>query len=114
MRWNHLSPHLRRAKRQEIVSDPQFARVALRKSYDSSFEEYFDGRVFVVPLSPTQALCPNGHLQHIHSICEWVRLAKQFILHDGVIEQASAFRQGADEESSTERSRPWQECAAKE
>jgi hypothetical protein len=99
-----LSPFEADHERQKIASDPQFARVALGKSYDCSFEEYFDGRMFVDPLSPTQGedaapLCPNGHLQqvNIHNIREWVHLAKQFILHDGVIEQARAFRQGVDD-----------------
>jgi hypothetical protein len=100
----HLSPFEANDRRQKIASDPQFARVALGKSYDCSFEEYFEDRVFVDPLSPTQGedaapLCANGHLRQVtvHNIREWTRLAKRFILHDGVMEQARAFRQGVDD-----------------
>jgi len=78
--------------------------VALGKSYDYSFRENFEDRVFVEPLSPTQGedaapLCSSGNLRQVtvHNVRVWVGLAKQFILHDGVIEQARAFRQGIDD-----------------
>jgi hypothetical protein len=99
-----LSPLEAEEQRQKVATDPQFARVALGKSYDCSFEEYFEDRVFVDPLSPTQdedsaPLCASGHLRQvtIHNVREWTMLAKRFILHDGVMEQACAFRQGIDD-----------------
>jgi len=84
-----------------IASDKSFAREALGKSYDCSFDDYFQDRTFVDPLDPTQGieahpLCQNGHNKSvtIHNIREWVALAKDFMLHDGVIGQAVAFRAG--------------------
>jgi hypothetical protein len=93
------------AKRsREIASDRNFAKVALGKSFDCSFEEYFEDRTFVDPLDPSQGeeayrLCPNGHLRQvtIENVREWVALAKDFILHQGVIEQARAFRHGVED-----------------
>lgn len=99
-----LSPFEVDAQRQKIASDHQFARLALGKSYDCSFNEYFEDRTFVDPLSPTQGedaapLCPDGHLRqvNIHNVREWVHLAKKFILHDGVVKQALAFKRGVDD-----------------
>ena len=93
----------------EIATDKSFARVALGKSYDCSFEEYFQDKTFVDPLDPTQGpeatpLCPNGHERQVSivNIREWVVLAKQFILHDGVIIQAHSFRSGVDDFFSAE------------
>lgn len=89
---------------QEIATDRNFARVALGKSYDCSFEDYFQERTFVDPLDPTQGadavpLCPKGHRKPvtIYNIREWVALCKNFFLHDGVIGQALAFRQGVED-----------------
>jgi hypothetical protein len=89
---------------KDIATDKDFARVALGKAYDCSFEDYFQDRTFVDPLDPTQGLeaaplCPNGHSKsvNIHNIREWVSLAKDFILHDGVIAQALAFRRGVED-----------------
>lgn len=89
---------------RRIVSDKTFAQAALGKKYECSFEDYFQDRTFVDPLDPVQgidahALCPNGHNRSvtIHNIREWVALAKAFILHDGVIGQAAAFRAGVDD-----------------
>jgi hypothetical protein len=89
---------------KEIATDKDFARVALGKTYDCSFEDYFEDRTFVDPLDPTQGLeaaplCPNGHRKSvtIHNIREWASLAKDFILHDGVIAQALAFRRGVED-----------------
>ena len=83
--------------------------MALGKSYDCSFEEYFLDRTFVDPLDPTQGpeampLCPDGHEKQvtIHNVREYVMLAKQFMLHDGVIGQAQAFRSGVDDFFSAE------------
>jgi hypothetical protein len=88
----------------EIATDQNFARVALGKSYDCSFEDYFQDRTFVDPLDPTQGedaapLCPGGHknLVTIYNVREWVDLAKNFILHEGVIAQALAFRKGVED-----------------
>jgi hypothetical protein len=88
----------------EIAIDQNFARVALGKSYDCSFEDYFQDRTFVDPLDPTQGedaapLCPGGHkkLVTIYNVREWVDLAKNFILHEGVIAQALAFRKGVED-----------------
>jgi hypothetical protein len=88
----------------EIATDRNFARVALGKSYDCSFEDYFQDRTFVDPLDPTQGedaapLCPNGHKipVDIYNVREWVDLAKNFILHEGVIAQAAAFRKGVED-----------------
>lgn len=93
----------------EIARDKNFARVALGKSYECSFEEYFQDRTFVDPLDPTQGpdampLCPDGHAKQvtIHNVREYVMLAKQFMLHDGVIGQAQAFRSGIDDFFSSE------------
>jgi hypothetical protein len=87
-----------------LASDHHFARVALGKSYDCSFEDYFQDRTFVDPLDPSQGelatpLCPKGHELPvtIYNIREWVTLAKQFVLHDGVIAQARAFREGVED-----------------
>jgi hypothetical protein len=89
---------------KEIATDKDFARVALGKTYDCSFEDYFEDRTFVDPLDPTQGLeaaplCQNGHRKSvtIHNIREWASLAKDFILHDGVIAQALAFRRGVED-----------------
>jgi len=91
-------------RRKQIATDKGFARKALGKSYDCSFEEYFEDRTFVDPLDPMQGegavpLCTNGHLRPvtIDNIREWVFLAKKFVLHDGVMAQATAFRQGVDD-----------------
>jgi hypothetical protein len=107
-RLDELDPPLKRSELErrckEIAADKDFARVALGKTYDCSFEDYFLDRTFVDPLDPTQGLeaaplCPNGHRKPvtIHNIREWVSLAKDFILHDGVIAQALAFRGGVDD-----------------
>jgi hypothetical protein len=87
-----------------VATDKNFARAALGKGYDCSFNEFFQDRTFVDPLDPTQgitahALCPNGcdRSVTIHNIREWVSRAKYFILHEGVLGQAAAFRAGIDE-----------------
>jgi len=89
---------------KEISSDSRFARVALGKSFDCSFEDYFQDRTFVDPLDPGQGdeavpLCPKGHRKPvtIYNVREWVSLAKNFVLQDGVIAQAVAFRQGIED-----------------
>jgi len=88
-------------RQKEIACDRDFARVALGKSYDCSFEEYFEDKCFVDPLDPTQGddavqLCHNGSSRSvtIDNIREWTALAKQFFLYDGVIAQAMSFREG--------------------
>ena len=102
-------PQQMASRYSEIARDKNFARVALGKSYDCSFEEYFLDRTFVDPLDPTQGpeampLCPDGHEKqvNIHNVREYVMLAKQFMLHDGVIGQAQAFRSGVDDFFSAE------------
>ena len=87
-----------------ISTDLNFARVALGKSYDCSFDEYFQDRTFVDPIDPAQdadaaPLCHKGHTKSItiYNVREWVALAKNFMLYDGVIEQAIAFRRGVDD-----------------
>lgn len=91
-------------KYNDLATEKSFARLALGKSYDCSFEEYFQDRTFVDPLDPSQGematpLCPGGHRKQvtIHNVREWVTLAKQFVLHDGVVAQAQAFRSGVDD-----------------
>jgi hypothetical protein len=91
-------------RRQAIARDRSFARIALGKSYDCSFEEYFEDRCFVDPLDPTQGddaaqLCTHGASRSvtIDNIREWTALAKQFFLRDGVIAQAKSFRQGVND-----------------
>jgi hypothetical protein len=107
-RLDELDPPLTRAdlerRYREIATDKNFARVALGKSYDCSFEDYFQDRTFVDPLDPTQGieaapLCPNGYRKSvtIYNIREWAALAKDFFLHDGVIAQALAFRHGVED-----------------
>mmetsp|Transcript_22938 Transcript_22938/g.32889 ORF Transcript_22938/g.32889 Transcript_22938/m.32889 type:complete len:424 (-) Transcript_22938:55-1326(-) len=93
-----------RQRRQEIAADKSFARKALGKSYDCSFEEYFEDRTFVDPLDPLQdqnawPLCPNGAQipVTIENVRPWVALAKQFVLFDGIVAQADAFRQGVSD-----------------
>jgi hypothetical protein len=88
----------------EIGRDPNFAREALGKSYECSFEDYFQDRTFVDPLDPTQGedavpLCPNGSQKSvtIRNVREWVDLAKMFVLYEGVIAQAMAFRDGVND-----------------
>jgi hypothetical protein len=88
----------------ELATDKNFARIAFGKSYDCSFDEYFQDRTFVDPLDPSQGidavpLCAKGHLKSVtlYNVREWVSLAKAFILHDGVIEQALAFREGVED-----------------
>lgn len=92
------------ARYEEISNDLSFAKSALGKSYECSFAQYFGGRTFVDPLDPTQGedampLCRGGHKKevNIYNIREWVRLSKRFILHDGVIQQALAFRAGVND-----------------
>jgi len=94
----------RERKYRQIATDRNFARMALGKNYDCSFTEYYQDRTFVDPLDPTQgieahALCPNGYDRSvtIHNIREWVMKAKYFMLHEGVIGQASAFKAGIDD-----------------
>ena len=99
-----LSRHELKRRYEEIATDKSFARESLGKSYDCSFEEYFQDRVFVDPLDPAQGedsvpLCPKGFAKPItiYNVREWVALAKNFILHDGVIPQALAFRRGIED-----------------
>ena len=99
-----LSRHVLKRRYEEIATDKSFARVALGKSYDCSFEEYFQDRTFVDPLDPGQGddavpLCSKGYAKPvtIYNIREWVALAKNYILHDGVIAQALAFRRGVED-----------------
>jgi hypothetical protein len=107
-RIDHADPPFSKTEIQQeyrrIVSDKTFAQVALGKKYECSFEDYFQDRTFVDPLDPTQGidaytLCPNGHNRSvtIHNIREWVALSKAFMLQDGVIGQAVAFRAGVDD-----------------
>ncbi|GKY93743.1 hypothetical protein MPSEU_000341400 [Mayamaea pseudoterrestris] len=93
---------------QEISSDVAFARVALGKAYDCSFEDYFQDRTFVDPLDPAQdesamPLCLNGHEKRVsvYNVREWVSLVKRFVLCDGIILQACAFREGIEDFFST-------------
>ena len=93
-----------RIRKLEIGSDNNFARKALGRSFDCSFDEYFEDRTFVDPLDPEQGqyatpLCFNGHLKtvDIDNVREWVYLAKQFILSDGIIAQACSFREGVND-----------------
>jgi HECT-domain (ubiquitin-transferase) len=99
-----LSRHELKRAYEDIATDKDFARVAFGKSYDCSFEEYFQDRTFVDPIDPAQdadaaPLCRKGCAKAItiYNIREWVALAKNFMLHDGVIEQALAFRSGVDD-----------------
>jgi len=89
---------------QKIGADTSFARVALGKNYDCSFDDYFKDRTFVDPLDPTQGecampLCENGHVRpvSVQNVREWVMLAKEFVLLTGVREQAIAFRKGVED-----------------
>lgn len=88
----------------EVDNDVSFGRVALGKSYNLSFKEYFEERTFVDPLDPSQGedaipLCPKGYLKPvtIYNIREWVVLAKSFFLQEGVLQQALAFRMGVED-----------------
>jgi HECT-domain (ubiquitin-transferase) len=99
-----LSKMEKEGQYRRIASDKSFAQRALGKKYECSFDDYFQDRTFVDPLDPTQgieahALCPNGHNRNvtIHNIREWVALSKAFMLHDGVIGHATAFRAGVDD-----------------
>jgi hypothetical protein len=99
-----LSRHELQRRYDEIANDKNFARIALGKSYDCSFEDYFQDRTFVDPLDPAQdenaaPLCPKGHKKSVtvYNVREWVALAKKFFLHDGVIGQALSFRRGVED-----------------
>lgn len=99
-----LSRHELKRRYEEIATDKNFARVAFGRTYDCSFEEYFQDRTFVDPLDPAQdanavPLCPKGHLKsvNIFNVRDWVAAAKSFMLHDGVIHQALAFRRGIND-----------------
>lgn len=107
-RLDQMNPPLGRdeleTRYKEIAKDKSFARAAFGKMFDCSFEEYFEDRTFVDPLDPDQGigafpLCANGHAKNvtIHNIREWVALAKEFILNDGVMAQAMAFRRGVED-----------------
>ena len=100
----YLSNRDREREYHDVATDKNFARAALGKNYDCSFNEFFQDRTFVDPLDPTQgiaahALCPNGYDRSvtIHNIREWVTRTKYFMLHEGVIGQAAAFKAGIDE-----------------
>lgn len=87
-----------------VATDKDFARKALGENYDCSFNDYFRDRTFVDPLDPTQGitahpLCINGCDRRItiHNIREWTTHAKYFMLHEGVIGQAAAFKAGVDD-----------------
>lgn len=110
---DNANPPLSKAKRereyQRIATEKTFAQAALGMNYECSFNEYFEDRVFVDPMDPSQGieahpLCQNGHHRQvtIHNIREWVALAKDFMLYDGVIGQVSAFRAGVDDFFSSE------------
>lgn len=99
-----LSRHELKRAYEDIAMDKSFARIAFGKSYDCSFEEYFQDRTFVDPIDPAQdanaaPLCAKGYAKAItiYNIREWVALAKNFMLFDGVIEQAMSFRRGVDD-----------------
>ena len=49
-----LPRHELKRRYNQINQDKNFARVALGKSYDCSFEDYFQDRTFVDPLDPAQ------------------------------------------------------------
>uniref|UniRef100_A0A7S1D0B9 HECT domain-containing protein n=1 Tax=Cyclophora tenuis TaxID=216820 RepID=A0A7S1D0B9_CYCTE len=89
---------------QDLASDRTFAPKALGKPYECSFEEYFQDKTFVDPLDPSQGehahpLCASGHMRsvNIHNVREWVVLARDFILQDGVMEQALSFMEGIND-----------------
>lgn len=91
-------------KRKAISSDKNFARTALGKTYDCSFEQYFEDKTFVDPLDPSQGegaapLCRDGASipVTIDNIREWVNLSKRFFLYDGIIAQAVSFRLGIND-----------------
>jgi len=91
-------------RKQTLARDRSFARIALGKSYDCSFEEYFEDKCFVDPLDPTQGqdaipLCEQGDRISvtIDNVREWTALAKKFFLYDGVIAQALSFRRGVSD-----------------
>lgn len=94
---------------EELSNDKDFARKALGKNYDCSFNQYFQDKSFVDPLDPGQGadaapLCPKGSSKPvtIYNIREWVSLAKRFILQDGIISQAREFRKGIQDFFSPE------------
>jgi hypothetical protein len=89
---------------EDIACDKSFARAALGKSFACSFNDYFHDRTFVDPFDPSQGqdavpLCPKGATKQVtvFNIREWVALAKRFVLHDGIIMQAQAFRDGIED-----------------
>ena len=61
----YLSNAEREREYKVVATDKNFARTALGKNYDCSFNEYFQDKTFVDPLDPTQGitahpLCSNG------------------------------------------------------
>ena len=101
---HYLNEMDREREYHAIATNKNFARLAFGKSYDCSFNEFFQDRTFVDPLDPTQGitahpLCSNGcdRNVNIHNVREWVKRAKYFMLYEGVIGQAAAFKAGIDE-----------------
>ena len=91
-------------RKNALAHDRTFTARTMGTRFEASFAEWFEGKRFVDPLDPAQdisstPLCVDGHNKSvtIDNVREWATLAKKFVLYDGVIEQALAFRKGVDD-----------------
>jgi hypothetical protein len=91
-------------RKHDLESDRSFATKVMGARFEASFSEWFEGKRFVDPFDPAQdttstPLCPRGYYRSvtIDNIREWAMLAKKFVLYDGVIAQALAFREGVND-----------------
>ena len=87
-------------RREELENDPGFGREYLGQNYDLSFLDYIENKTFIDPLSAGEEGChelkPGGREIAVTSenCAEYCSLCKKFILSDGIVGQARAFRSG--------------------
>ena len=98
-----LGAEERKKRKQALVKDKNFTRTAMGLSFNCSFEDYVTSRTFVDPFDVTQydgfELCVGGKdlSVTVDNVVEYVRLCKRWILHDGILAQAKAFRSGVND-----------------
>jgi hypothetical protein len=91
-------------RKNALAHDRTFTTRTMGTRFEASFAEWFEGKRFVDPFDPAQditsaPLCVDGHSKSvtIDNVREWAQSAKRFILYDGVIDQALAFRKGIED-----------------
>lgn len=91
-------------RKNALAHDRTFTTRTMGTRFEASFAEWFEGKRFVDPFDPAQditsaPLCVDGHSRPvtIDNVQEWAVLAKKFVLYDGVIDQALAFRKGVED-----------------